>query len=261
MPAYRQSHRENFIWVGIVLAGLAAGIALTIILSRYSESPWLLAAMMVPFLGGIGAGVWRMKAMKNARKAGIRAMLEREQFAVDLSPGPERAQTVFAPVQHLQSVLDLRDGAARIDWLALHGPSTLIFEHEHVTGSGRSTVVHTCTVIAISAAHAILSRARLGVDPWMWSERPALLRGRYLRSLGNVVTVGDAAFDRDWITFGHAPTARALFTATVRNLLATSPRGEVWCVGHGFVCCAYRGALTADHLARMLQRARDVLSA
>jgi hypothetical protein len=204
MPAYRQSHRENFVWVGIVLAGLAAGIALTIILSRYSESPWLLAAMMVPFLGGIGAGVWRMKVMKNARKAGIRAMLEREQFVVDLSPGPERAHTVFAPVQHLQSVLDLRDGAARIDWLALHGPSTLIFEHEHVTGSGRTTVVHTCTVIAISAAHATLPRARLGADPWMVSERPALLRGRFLRSLGGVVAVGDGSFDRDWVTAGAA---------------------------------------------------------
>lgn len=261
MPAYHQSHRENFIWVGIVLAGVAAGIALTITLSRYSESPWLLAAMMVPFLGGIGAGVWRMKAMKNARKAGIRAMLEREQFVVDLSPSPGRAQVVFDPVQHLQSALDLRDGAARIDWLALHGPSTLIFEHEHVTGSGRSTVVHTCTVIAVSAAHATLPRARLGAEPWMWSERAALLRGRYLRSLGNVVTIGNTAFDRDWVTVGHETTARAVFTTDVREILATSPRGEVWCVGHGFVCCAYRGLLAAEHLARMLQRLRDVLSA
>lgn len=259
MPAYRQSHRENFIWVGMVLAGLALGIAIAIVLSRYSESPWLFLAMLLPFVGGIGAAVWRMKAMKRARKAAIRTMLEADQFAVDLSPGPERAQTVFAPVQHLQSVLDLRDGAVRIDWLALHGPSTLIFEHEHVTGSGRSTVVHTCTVIAISAAHATLPRARLGAEPWMWSERPALLRRRYLRSLGNVVEVGDAAWDRDWVTFGQASTARALFTTEVRALLATSPRGEVWCVGHGFVCCAYRGALTADHLARMLQRARAAL--
>ncbi len=261
MPAYQQSHRENLIWVGIVLAGLAIGIALTIALSRTSESPWLFAAILIPFLGSIGVGVWRMNAAKQARRMAIRDMLESDKFVVDLSPGPDRAQTVFGPVQHLQSVLDLRDGAARIEWLALHGPSMLIFEHEHVTGSGRSTVVHTCTVIAISAAHATLPRARLGEEPWMWSERAALLRGRYLRSLGNLVSIGDVTFDRDWITGGDANTASAWFTADVRKILATSPRGEVWCVGHGFVCCAYRGPLAADHLARMLRRARSVLSA
>lgn len=260
MPAYRQSHRENFLWFGLAVAGLAVGIALTVALSQYSDSPWLFAVTMGPFAGSIAVAAWRMKATKAARKGEIRTMLEADQFAVDLSPTPERAQTVYAPVQHLQSVLDLRDGATRIDWLALHAPSTLIFEHEHVTGSGRTTAVHTCTVIAISAAHATLPRARLGVEPWMWSERPVFLRRRYLRSRDGAVAVGDAGFDRDWITFGDAATARAMFTAGVREILATSPRGEAWCVGHGFVCCAYRGPLTADHLARMLERVRAILT-
>lgn len=261
MAAYGQSHRENFVWVGIVLGGLAVGVAITVVLSRDSESPWPFAALAGPFLLGIGLAVWRLRVMKAARKQGIRDALENDQFMVDLAPSPERAQTVFAPVQHLQSMLGLRDGAARIDWIALHGPSTLIFEHEYVTGSGRTTNVHTCTVIAISAAHATLPRAQIGAAPWMWSERPARLRTRYLRSLGNIVTVGSGSFDRHWITSGHADTARALFTDRARAILQSSPRGEVWCVGHGFVCCGYRGALTAEHLMRMLQRTREVLSA
>lgn len=261
MSAYGHSHRENFVWFGIVFTGLVLGLTLTLVLSRYSESPWLFVAVLGPFGIGLALGVWRTRAMKAARKQAIRDALENDQFVVDLAPSPERAQTVFAPVQHLQSMLGLRDGAARIDWIALHSPSTLIFEHEYVTGSGRTTAVHTCTVIAISAAHATLARARIGAEPWMWSERPVFLRRRFLRSAGNIVSVGVGAFDRHWITAGHADTARALFTDRTRAILESSPRGEVWCAGVGFVCCAYRGALTADNLMRMLQRTRDVLSA
>ena len=110
MPAYHQSHRENFLWFGAVVAGLVVGLALAIVLDQVSDSPWIFVAVLFPSLGGIGASVWQLKAMKRSRKAGIRTMLERNDFVVDLSPGPERAQTVFAPVQHLQSVLDLRDG-------------------------------------------------------------------------------------------------------------------------------------------------------
>ncbi len=260
MPAYRTSHRENWIWVGVVFAGLAIGITITIALSQFFDSPWLVVPMALAFLGGLAVAVWRMRAMKRARKSAICALLEADHFAVDLAPSLARATTVFTPVRHLQAVLDLRDGAQRIEWLALHAPSTLIFEHEHVTGSGRYTVVHSCTVIAISTAHATLPRAPLGVLPWMSSERPARLRGRYLRSLGNTVGVGDAPFDDAWVTFGHAETARAFFTPRVREILASSPRGEVWHVGEGFVCCAYRGALTADQLALMLRHARSVLS-
>jgi len=261
MAAYGQSHRENVVWVGIVFGGLVLGLGLTAVLSRYSESLWLFLVMLGCFGLGIAVALWRMRVMKAARKQGIRDALEKDQFMMDLAPSPERAQTVFAPVQHLQSMLGLRDGAARIDWIALHSPSTLIFEHEYVTGSGRSTAVHTCTVIAISAAHATLTRARIGAEPWMWSERPVFLRKRFLRSLGNIVSVGVDAFDRHWITSGHAETARALFTDRARAILQSSPRGEVWCVGYGFVCCGYRGALKADHLMRLLQRTRDVLSA
>ncbi len=260
MPAYRQSHGDNFVWVGIVLGGLIVGLAVTLVLSRFSDSPWLFVVMLLPFLVGLALAVWRMRARNRARTAAIQAMLEADGFVVDLAPAGERAEAVFAPVRHVQDVLDLRHGAERIEWLALHAPSTLIFEHEHVTGSGRSTTIHSCTVIAISAAHQTLRRASMGTAPFVSSERAAFLRGRYLRSRLATVQVGDVAFDRAWITIGDATTAQSFFTRRVRDILVSSPRGEVWCVGHGFVCCAYRGALSGEHLARMLNRMRSVLA-
>ncbi len=63
---------------------------------------------------------------------------------------------------HLQEPLSLRDGATKIDWLALHAPRMLVFEHSYVTGSGKHTVEHACTVMAVSAAHAGLPGAPSG---------------------------------------------------------------------------------------------------
>jgi hypothetical protein len=259
MAAYGQSHRENWVWLAMVLGGLFAGIALTVWLSRFTQSPWLFVGMVLPFLVGIILAVRRMKAMKRARKDGIRATLESQGYAVDLAPSSERAQTVFAPVAHLQQPLALRDGAAKIDWLALHGPSTLLFEHSYVTGSGKSTVEHNCTVFVVSAAHANLPRARMGSEPWVFSEHARFLNRRLLRSSGTAIAIDDGTFDAAWVTFGSAATAQAFFTDRVRDILAESPKGEVWCVGAGFVCCAYRGALAAPHLSRMIERANEVL--
>ena len=259
MAAYGASYRENWVWLAMVFTGLVGGIALTVWLSQFTQSPWLFVVMVLPFFVGLFLAVRRMKAMKRARKAGIRTMLEGQGYVVDLAPSPERAQTVFAPVVHLQAPLSLRDGAANIDWLALKGPSTLIFEHTYVTGSGKSTTEHNCTVMVVSAAHANLPRARMGSEPWTSSEHARFLNRRVLRSYGTHLALNDAVFDARWVTFGHAATAQAFFTDRVRDILADSPKGEVWYVGAGFVCCAYRGALAADHLARMLARANEVL--
>jgi len=258
MAAYGRSHRETWSWLGIVLGGLVVGIALSLWLSRFSQSPWLFVSMLLPFLTGIALGIWRMNAMKRARKDGIRTMLEGQGYAVDLAPSRERANTVYAPVAHLQAVLSLRDGAANIDWLALHGSSTLLFEHAYISGSGKGTVEHHCTVFVISAAHATLARARMGAEPWVSSERARFLAGRALRSSVTPVLLNDRSFDAAWVTQGSAATAQSFFTDRVRKTLVSSPKGEVWCVGEGFVCCAYRGALSAEHLARMLVRARDI---
>ena len=260
MKAYGQSHREAWEWLGMVFAGLVIGIALTVWLTRFNQLLWLFFAMLLPFLAGIALAVWRMRAMKRARKEDIRATLEAVGYLVDLAPSPERTGIVFAPVAHLQEVLMLRYGAANIDWLAIHTPSSLVFEHSYVTGSGKATTEHHCTVIAVSAAHASLIGARLGVQPWASSEHARFLYRRVLRSHGPTIAIGDAAFDRVWVTLGNAATAHAFFTDRVRQILATSPKGEVWHVGEGFVCCAYRGALSAEHLARMLERAREVLA-
>lgn len=261
MKAYGQSHRETWDWFGMVFGGLVAGIALTLWLTRFNQSPWRFLAMLLPFLAGIALAVWRMRAMKRARKERIRAMLEALGYAVDLAPGPERAQTVFAPVAYLQNWLMLRDGAKNIDWLAIHTPSTLLFEHSYITGSGKTTTEHNCTVIAVSAAHASLPSARMGAQPWTSSEHARFLYRRVLRKRGDTIALGDAAFDGVWVTFGNAATAHAFFTDRVRQLLTSSPKGEVWHVGGGFVCCAYRGALSAEHLSRMLQRVHEVLGA
>lgn len=259
MTAYGRSHRENWNWLAIVLGGLVLGIVLTVWLSRFNQSPWIFVAMLVPFLLGLTLGTRRMSAMLRARTDGIRIMLEGQGFSVDLSPSPERARTVYTPVAHLQTALRLREGAANIKWLALSGPSTLLFEHSYVTGSGKQTFEVQCTVFVVSAAHATLTRARLGSEPWVLSERSRLLTRRALRKSGTRVLLHDRAFDASWVTLGSDATAQAFFTDRVRAMLGSSPKGEVWCVGTGFVCCAYRGVLSATQLARMLAHAREVL--
>jgi hypothetical protein len=42
--------------------------------------------------------------------------------------------------------------------------------------------------------------------------------------------------------------------------MGRSPVGEEWCLGSGWICCAFKGTLDAQNIESFLAHARTILS-
>jgi len=58
---------------------------------------------------------------------------------------------------------------------------------------------------------------------------------------------------------GNAGTAARFLTQEVQTELSRSPRGEAWCLGHGWVCAVFRDSLDAKNLSVFIERAHRIL--
>lgn len=202
-----------------------------------------------PILGAIGAGIWAVARLDHRRKLAIKKRLEDLDFRVALEPSAEQKEAFYAPLEHLTSWLNLRHGAASIDWLA-SSQEVGVFEHQYVTGSGRSTQEHLHTVAAFPIP--------VFVPKVTIAQRRQYWLSRLTRKREDLFQIGEDAFDGAWILMGEASTGAKVFNADVRALMDNAPKGESWLIGGNYFVVAFSGALTTENLEAFLARGRRV---
>ncbi|MCC5884822.1 MAG: hypothetical protein JJT88_00135 [Gammaproteobacteria bacterium] len=258
--SYKRSGRSQWVYTSRMLAGTFVVLGSTAFIAVAALTPWFLA-----FPASVFVATWFLAeraslATLTGEQRGIREVLERAGFAVDLDPSEERRQVVFAPVEHLAYELVLAGGSKGIRWLALHPDNILVFDFEALAG-GRRTFANTPrTAIVFLHSDPALPRTTLGSQPWATLHRPTFDQRNHLRRQPHRIPIGDPVLEPKWIAFGHAQTVRAfLADGKVAAELSGAPAGESWVIGEGFVCCGFLGRLDADNLLRMYAHARRTL--
>ncbi len=249
----------------IGLAGVAAMLATMFVLGRTELGQrlglWVLVIGAVPMFSAFIFGAWLLLRLKRERIGVIVARFGANGLYVRQKPTPEQQEEFAAPLAHLLPTLGLAPkGAAGIQWFCIHGAGATalrVFEHEFTTGGGRTTQIHTHTVAAWPTGHPEIGDEALATAPWFFMQAlPSLARGAVRDRELKHADFADLA--RDWSVLGDAATGTRFLTPAVRARLPRSPRGEVWCVGAGWVCCSTNGGLTAENLERFLGHARGV---
>jgi hypothetical protein len=256
---YKRASQHGLLWVVVVFIGIGVGVVIGVTLPKTVHWWQAFPAFGGPILLAIALCVILTVRIKRKRIAGIQADIERDNFILDPKPPDERKASVFAPVAELQSRLDLRNGAQGIVWLALNTnppTDTCIFEHSHITGSGKTTQEHIHTVCAwIHPGPEVPDFGGLAIY------KPQLLqRAAFKKRHTDPITTGDPRFDKHWLTFGNADTVKQFLTDSVRIELANSPRGESWHIGPTWIACAFKGALDARNLDNFRRRAQEVIT-
>ncbi|MCG3137366.1 MAG: hypothetical protein HJJLKODD_01210 [Phycisphaerae bacterium] len=252
---YRRSSQHGLLWVIIVIIGIGCGLAGGSTLPKSVQWWWAVIVVIVPMFVAIALCVSLTGRMKRRRVGNIQADLERDGFIMDPQPDAERKNAVLAPVADLQRRLELRNGSAGIEWVALHTrqPSAVcIFEHSYITGSGKTTQEHQHTVMAWLVPQMTMG----GVSVF----RPHWLQRRVLTQNTTMVKLGDEAFDKQWVVLGDEASAKQFFTSSMRLILADSPKGESWHLGTGWMACAFDGAMDTHNLALFRSRCAEIVA-
>jgi hypothetical protein len=262
--AYGKATRHTALWVLIILGGVLVMSVLFATLSRNGWADrlggWMLLVGVLPIAVSVAFALLITNRLNRSRIAGLVRPLELAGFAVTPSPTPEEKTHFGAPLEELMTALGFRYGVPGVQWYAIEPkitPAALLFEHEYVTGSGKSTQVHSHTVLAWPAAHPALRLHSLGTSP-------AFGLGRFswwLRRVYKDREVTDPAFAdlrKRWTMFGSAETGKQFLTEHVRSILQQSPAGEQWYVGAGWVVCCFRGTLDSENIESFLKHARAI---
>lgn len=264
--AYKKARQHTLLWVAICFTGLAVQAVFMTWLSvtnSWSIMPWgwLLVLAILPFVGAVAFGLFVMARLKRQRIAQLVETCESLGFRLNPTPTAEQKTAFFAPLSRLVSPLDLRHGAERLVWIApssVEGQSTLLFEHEFTTGSGKFIQVFTHTVIAWPATHpGIQGTPLVNPEPFSLAYDRALRRRALKKMAVDVPGLGELG--KKWRVYGNPESAARFLTPEVRTELAAAPVGERWYVGNGWVCCLYAQTLDAHNLYAFLKHARHVL--
>ena len=266
-PAYRKASDQT----GLMLIAFAAtvGSIATPLLLIHTEAVerfgiWIVLTCALPLLAALIFGFRIYQRSKRDRIGLIVTRLGANGLRVLPKPALMQQEEFAAPLAHLLPTLGLaKTGAAGIQWLCAHGTGAAtvrIFEHEYITGGGRTTNVHTHTVAAWPAGHPEIGDPALATAPWFMMARTSWLLRRVTRQQ-ELQHPDFADLAKDWSIRGDAATARRFLTPAVRAQLAHSSHGEAWSVGAGWVCCSSNGLLAAEQLERFLAHARATLAA
>lgn len=264
--AYRKARQHTLLWLAICFTGIAveAGFLLWLSFTQsWSIMPWgwLLVLAVLPFAGAVVFGLFVMARLKRQRVAQLVEPGRELGFGLNPSLTAGQKTALFAPLAPLVSQLDLRNGADCLVWIApaiREGGAELLFEHEYVTGSGRFTQVFTHTVIAWPVAHSSIQGTHLAnALPFSVAYDHALRRRAWAKAACDVPGLG--ALAKTWRVYGSPEAAARFLTPAACTELATSPVGERWYVGNGWVCCLYAANLDAQNLPAFVKHARHVL--
>lgn len=259
MAAYGNPDGTEGARVAVLIAGVLATVLLVIVRTR--EGLWELLWIVFSLVPTVGAAAYVFLPgwLRREQDAmNVQDLLKREGFRpLETNKDKQRA---YKTVAHLTDRLFLAGGAVTLSWAATADDGVLLFEHYYVMGTGAYRTHSICTVIVVPAAHPTMPGALLGLRPWATIIRAPLSERGLMTMAGVKKTIGDDAFDAAWMTLGDVETARTFAQGRARSLLDTSPFGEAWDIGDGFVCCAYRYRASAKDLSIMLTRVRDALA-
>jgi hypothetical protein len=218
---------------------------------------------MVPLLLSFLFSGWLFNRMKRQRVGRLAAHLAAKGVTIVRNPALAQQEEFAAPLAHLLvPTLGLRTGAAGIQWCCAIGEGAAalrLFEHEFVTGSGRTMNIHRHTVAAWPAGHPEIGDGALATAPWFFMRWISWLARHSIRNR-ELKQAEFADLAKAWSLLGDAGTGGRFLTPAVRAQLGQSARGEGWCLGAGWVCCYANGALMPEQLDRFLAHARTVLA-
>ena len=260
--AYRSSSGGNWLWVGICMLGAAGVVALTMtfgMLPATKHMPWglMLFLSCLPFFIALAIAVFMDRRMKRRRRQAVADRLASMGYDLTLQPTDKVKEVVFQRIATFKNALDLRTGPAGVKWAGVRNPpgggQELVCEYEFTTGSGKSTVEHTRMFAVFPDRWP-----DHGGIPVGWHGATVIHRlGRLARRLSRKQENKDpslSSLERHWAIFGDTGTAQRLLTPRFNELLATSPRNEVWCLGGDLLCCGYQAPLNDENLVLFLDR-------
>lgn len=263
-PAYRKANQHTGLWIGICIVGALLQIALISLLTAFDLVDrlglWVFPIAVTPIALALFLG-WRMMTRKRSQRVSQLAQaLSPLGFSVVSDATDAQKSDFAAPLIHLFPTLELLTGTSAIQWIATEGDDAngaLLFEHEYITGSGSYAVVHQHTVLALRTGDRRIADHTLATAPWFVMARFPFLRRRAAKNTIAVPEFTDPG--NQWSMFGNAETGTRFLTARVQSLLHKAPVGEVWCLGAGYVCCAFGGTLDAPQIRAFLTHAQRVI--
>lgn len=264
--AYRKASRWTGWWLAICLAGVAAEIAVLVYLTSSGLidrlGGWALIPACLPFFVAVGIA-WKVLATFNRQRlAQLKQLFERKGWTMNERPSESEKSDFAAPLLHLFPTLQLLQGTARIEWFALPTPglsALRLFEHQYVTGSGKTTQVHYHTVAAWPSGHPAVGDAGLTTAPWFLMGTYPWLTRRVLKKN----SLHDPAFvdvPPRWILQGSTPTGVRFLKPHVPTELERAPEGEEWSLGAGWIVGSFKGTLDAENMERFLVHAAAILA-
>ncbi len=260
--AYHSSWKDNLLWLGVCLLGVAGTVATTMVLGSHpvtKDWPWGVGLGLgcLPFITGLGLAVYLDRRLKRWRHQGIADLLAPMGYDVTLQPGEKDKEVLFRYIGAFTGSLDLRAGPVGVKWAAFRNPpgggQELVGEYQFITGSGKSTVEHT-------RMSAVIPDKWLdhGGVPKGWHNAVVIRRqGRWTRRGSREKENRHPSFaglEERWAIFGDTATAGRLLTPDFQEILAASPKGEMWCLGGDLLCCGYHAPLNGENFLRFLER-------
>lgn len=245
--------RDWVFWFAMIFLGIAGQILTIYLLHPYEKQlqAWILLLAVLPLLVMIIIAVVISGRMRLRRLDEIAITLKEYGLETVADP-PESIRNYVVPhLEGMQRVYDLRNGVGGIQWMA-YNPHLLVFEHQHVTGSGKHSVTHTYTIIAFAMPDQVTN--------WLVAIRPRLGETRLSnRQFGEDVILGDDEFDDKWLVYGSPDTAHRFLDAEVRPTLLSAPKGERWYVDNGWIVVGYPAEFRAKNLVQFFEYARSVV--
>ena len=264
-PAYKGASQQIGLWFLLSFVAVAGFLAV-VMLSIHLEwekvlGAWTLVPALTILIGGIAVALIVTSRRNRQRIQRVAARLDGDGFEVMVKPADASRTEFAAPLAHLLPSLDLRNGAARIQWLAVQRAGGVrLFEHLYITGSGKSTVEHYHTVVAWPAEHPDLGSSGLATAPWLFmAQYHRFLRRDVRKRELQLPEFADVA--ERWSILGDAATAARFLKPAVRAQLDNSPKQETWCMGAGWVCCMFKGVVDAPQIEQFLAHSRELLAA
>lgn len=264
--AYRRASESTGLWLTICLLGVAGQIGMIVLFRRsgweQTLGVWGYVISAMPFLASLFIGWSVMAKRTRARHGQLARELDSLGFVFHRTSDQESRSVFAKPFISVLPSLGLRTGADGVRWGATPRESKgrlWVFEHEFVTGSGKTTQIHPHTIIVWGGEHPDIRDRTLPEGRWFALHRLSGLRRRALRD----VELKDSAFDqirRDWVPTGDATNGLAFLQPAVRAELERAPKGEAWHLGAGGVFMTFQGTLEAKDLSGFIAHAHAVVT-
>lgn len=265
-PAYKKATRWWGIWLMFTLCGVL-GLYLTVFTLMSSGLDrqlgfWLIAFAFVPLIVAVSLGLSVISRLNRKRIKAVLRRLSSLGFEVNEHPSETAKNDFSVTMAPLFLPLDLCTGPSGIQWYAVERVgkvSARIFEHRHMTGSGKSVKEHHHTVIIWPADHAEVRDKVLARGGWFCIAQYPGYQRRVLRKK-ELVRSEFADLEPRWSLFHDATAAARFLTPEVRLALQSSPKNECWCMGAGWMCLSFKGTLDAANIEFFMLHARRVLA-